>query len=807
MKKKKYTYVPNKSIENVITTNASFTGDELLDGVYLRGRKNFADGGVIPKKILENAKKTALKDGYDQYIVYDENGFGFGRKFKDWEDIDGLVAKVTTYYSNGIKKVRVEQVKNKMADGGMMAKGGQLEVGDMVMVDDGGYVKLFSGFDTSQPAKIISKDKKKVFGKVRYFYGLEMADGKKPFNNAEESMLTKVSKQGGYMADGGMMSEKQEIYFSVKPAFVKELEQKAKNESVELEFIEKNEDGKEVYRAELTDAQIKDFKKLPIQYNLNYAKGGRTKSKYTYVPNRNIENVITTNSSFSGDELLDGVYIKGRKKFKDGGRVVKKMGDRAVAEKIMEMDAKAWEDLDIKSGSQLRADKDLQRKYLDRMFEADKVLARAKNPKRVMDILEDENYHSAWGTLYTKGKSPYPVFAEGGEMRKLRHRSLNRRAEELVGDEAWDSLSTEDQTELAAELVAEGVLAVPVLEDGGMMAGDLPTREERSGVEEEKIWKIIYQDCLTCPPKSTLVEGYSAILEANDWRNQNPKKEFIQIQLYGNKGDDIKGSLVMADGAEVADAKYVITYELDGKKKEKLFDDKDKAESFMELMGSEDDVTNMKLTEKKPAKAKKAEPAAAPVNLFAKPAIGQAKPAKKPSDRQDVPVKGIGPAIARYDALKEIIKNAEAEKELLDGQIKEVGRDKFLEMYKDEGFRPKNFNIVDGGEKILYVTSDTYQGSRYGLSPEKISLLEQYDDILESETTYTINAKVLNKPGVAEAISKMIMSSKILTDEDKAELIQAETKTVVRKGTIDRLLQYPDPAVIFDLIDPTVSLR
>lgn len=580
MKKKKYTYVPNKSIENVITTNASFTGDELLDGVYLRGRKNFADGGEI-------------------------------------EVGDKVKYKNAKYHATVLKVFNDVEIPYAIID---------YETG-------------------TQPKKAYLEDLQKV-----------------------ELRMAKEYVNPDYMAEGGMM-----------------------------------------------------------------AKGGRT--KYTYVPNRNIENVITTNSSFSGDELLDGVYVKGRKKFKDGGKVVKKMGDRAVAEKIMEMDAKAWEDLDIKSGSQLRADKDLQRKYLDRMFQADKVLARAKNPKRVMDILEDENYHSAWGTLYTKGKSPYPVFAEGGEMRKLRHRALNRRAEELVGDEAWDSLSTEDQTELAAELVAEGVLAVPVLEDGGM-AGEM-----------------------------------------------------------------------MADGAEVADARYVITYELDGKKKEKLFDDKDKAESFMELMGSEDDVTNMKLTEKKPAKAKKAEPAAAPVNLFAKPAIGQAKPAKKPSDRQDVPVKGIGPAIARYDALKEIIKNAEAEKELLDGQIKEVGRDKFLEMYKDEGFRPKNFNIVDGGEKILYVTSDTYQGSRYGLSPEKISLLEQYDDILESETTYTINAKVLNKPGVAEAISKMIMSSKVLTDEDKAELIQAETKTVVRKGTIDRLLQYPDPAVIFDLIDPTVSLR
>ena len=656
MKKKKYTYVPNKSIENVITTNASFTGDELLDGVYLRGRKNFADGGMM-------AKGGTININEDYKIV--------------------------------IKKTNSPSNYNLFAS--LFKKGERLPL----------IGTTFKSTDTKEDIKEWFEQRMKNGSFEDYIYSV--------------SQLPSDEESHEEYAEGGKM-----------------------------------------------------------------AKGGRTKSKYTYVPNRNIENVITTNSSFSGDELLDGVYLKGRKKFKDGGKVVKKMGDRAVAEKIMEMDAKAWEDLDIKSGSQLRADKDLQRKYLDRMFEADKVLARAKNPKRVMDILEDENYHSAWGTLYTKGKSPYPVFAEGGEMRKLRHRSLNRRAEELVGDEAWDSLSTEDQTELAAELVAEGVLAVPVLEDGGMMAdgGKIAIFIEKENDFTQQV---------------AVVENYAEAVEKVKELKEKYKDTDIKYKV-ANIG-------MMADGAEVADAKYVITYELDGKKKEKLFDDKDKAESFMELMGSEDDVTNMKLTEKKPAKAKKAEPAAAPVNLFAKPAIGQAKPAKKPSDRQDVPVKGIGPAIARYDALKEIIKNAEAEKELLDGQIKEVGRDKFLEMYKDEGFRPKNFNIVDGGEKILYVTSDTYQGSRYGLSPEKISLLEQYDDILESETTYTINAKVLNKPGVAEAISKMIMSSKILTDEDKAELIQAETKTVVRKGTIDRLLQYPDPAVIFDLIDPTVSLR
>ena len=53
------------------------------------------------------------------------------------------------------------------------------------------------------------------------------------------------------------------------------------------------------------------------------------------------------------------------------------------------------------------------------------------------------------------------------------------------------------------------------------------------GVDEEKIWEIIYKD--RGVQKSILVEGYSHILEENNWRNKNPTKEFIQIRLYGNK--------------------------------------------------------------------------------------------------------------------------------------------------------------------------------------------------------------------------------------------------------------------------------
>jgi len=118
-----------------------------------------------------------------------------------------------TYYEYRANRIDVKQPPKrypKLEDGGYMAGGGIFEVGDMVKVDDSGYVKLFSGFDISQPAKIISKEKGKAFGKVKYFYGLETADGKKPFNKAQESMLTKSAEKGGYMAGGGNVSKKYE---------------------------------------------------------------------------------------------------------------------------------------------------------------------------------------------------------------------------------------------------------------------------------------------------------------------------------------------------------------------------------------------------------------------------------------------------------------------------------------------------------------------------------------------------------------------------------------------------------------------
>ena len=117
---------------------------------------------------------------------------------------------------------------------------------------------------------MLMKQRKKLQSMALNHGDVVMAQGGELHRSQEEKF-----KYGGYMA-GGNTDKTQEIFFFVKPRLVSELTEKANNEKVELEFIETNEDGNEVYRAQLTDSQINDFTKLPLQYDFNYdyAKGG-----------------------------------------------------------------------------------------------------------------------------------------------------------------------------------------------------------------------------------------------------------------------------------------------------------------------------------------------------------------------------------------------------------------------------------------------------------------------------------------------------------------------------------------------------
>jgi hypothetical protein len=45
-----------------------------------------------------------------------------------------------------------------------------------------------------------------------------------------------------------------------------------------------------------------------------------------------------------------------------------------------------------------------------------------------------------------------------------------------------------------------------------------------------RTWEIIFME--NNIQKTVLTEGYSSILEENEWRNKNPHLKFIQINLY-----------------------------------------------------------------------------------------------------------------------------------------------------------------------------------------------------------------------------------------------------------------------------------
>lgn len=193
------------------------------------------------------------------------------------------------------------------------------------------------------------------------------------------------------------------------------------------------------------------------------------------------------------------------------------------------------------------------------------------------------------------------------------------------------------------------------------------------------------------------------------------------------------------------------------------------------------------------------------VNLFsiAKQNAPEKKSAKK--EKESVQVKGLAKSISRYDSLKEQIKNCEAEMEVIAGTIKQAGKEKFLEIYQNRGRKPESFNLADGEEKVLYIVQDAYKGDRSGMNEEKIALFENFPEVLETSVTYTFNPDVLNRVG--DKINQILLSSKLISDEDKKNLVIATTKTTIKKGTIERLMEFEDANMMFELIEPIVALK
>jgi len=425
---------------------------------------------------------------------------------------------------------------------------------------------------------------------------------------------------------------------------------------------------------------------------------------------------------------------------------------------------------------------------------------------------------------YVKGRKKY---ARGGVMREM---PLDEQAASAVGNDVWFSLSDIDKAELVEELVKSGMIVptasdtdVRIMEligqneyaDGGMMADGGTTKLGRGGFNVGRYYrdssgeefKYIGEDIKGNPLFS---DGAKTIKKPYEDFSSSVKEE----KLFG----------FFAKGGVATDGKFLVKYYLKEEPnefKEKIFDDRDKAEFFFETIQDDDDIVVMPIEiyrEKRPVIemsttvfdkviAEKAAEKSAPKSLFAaaKPVPATKSAAKK---RERVQVDGIANLIREYDELNAVIKDAESSKKVIGGELKELGREKFLDLYEQRGFRPANFDLADGNENILLEVTDKY----LKVEPEKAAILEQYDGLLEVKTTYEFNEEILEKKvsdsmTVGDVVSMLIQDSNLLSDSDKENLIKAKTTMRVPKGTLDRLLDYDNPREVFSLIQPILALK
>ena len=147
------------------------------------------------------------------------------------------------------------------------------------------------------------------------------------------------------------------------------------------------------------------------------------------------------------------------------------------------------------------------------------------------------------------------------------------------------------------------------------------------------------------------------------------------------------------------------------------------------------------------------------------------------------------------------MKNAKAESDLIGGRIKEVGSQKWLELYEQSGTNPNSINLIDGDETIMLQVKDAYKK----VEPEKkVILQENYPDLVETTVVFTFNDTLLDKYG--EVVFNLIKNSKEIAEQDKDNLIKGESTTKIKKGSIDKILNYPNPEEVFILIEPTMAL-
>jgi hypothetical protein len=163
--------------------------------------------------------------------------------------------------------------------------------------------------------------------------------------------------------------------------------------------------------------------------------------------------------------------------------------------------------------------------------------------------------------------------------------------------------------------------------------------------------------------------------------------------------------------------------------------------------------------------------------------------------------------VQNLETLQDRMKSDKAKADMISDEIKDLGKDKWAELYQKTGKNPGSVMLESvSGEntaQVMFVPSDKY----ITLSPEKAETIrEEYgDEIVEEKTTFAFDNEMIEKYG--EIISNLIENSSDIEESDKGKIIKAVTSFSIAKGTIDVLKKYGDVSEVMEQIRPVISLK
>lgn len=166
----------------------------------------------------------------------------------------------------------------------------------------------------------------------------------------------------------------------------------------------------------------------------------------------------------------------------------------------------------------------------------------------------------------------------------------------------------------------------------------------------------------------------------------------------------------------------------------------------------------------------------------------------------------LAESVSKMTELNEKIAALEAEREILDSQLREAGKEAMIDLYNSKKSFPGTLKIVAGNGTFMFITSDRYKK----IDEEQFNeLAKTYGkDLVEESTVFSFNTAILMKH--MEHISDLLMGSKKLSDEEKAALLTSETSYTVKKGVIKSLFSFKGVKkvdTIVEDIQPVFSIK